>query len=224
MGQKVHPYGFRLGYIKTWKSRWYAEKDYAKQLHEDLKVRKLVKERLYHAGVSSIELERSGNQVKVSIFSSRPGIIIGRKGTEVDKLKAALEAMTGTQVYINIREIKKPELDSQLVAENIASQLERRVAYRRAMKKAVASTLRLGALGIKVHCSGRLGGAEIARAEWYREGRVPLHTLRANIDYGFAESKTTMGQIGVKVWIYHGESLPGNTQDKAGADSADWRR
>lgn len=224
MGQKVHPYGFRLGYIKTWKSRWYAEKDYAKQLHEDLRVRKLVKERLYHAGVSRIELERSGNQVKVSIFSSRPGIIIGRKGTEVDKLKVALEAMTGTQVYINIREIKKPELDSQLVAENIASQLERRVAYRRAMKKAVASTLRLGALGIKVHCSGRLGGAEIARAEWYREGRVPLHTLRADIDYGFSEAKTTMGQIGVKVWIYHGEVLPENLREKIGADSADWRR
>ncbi len=209
MGQKVHPFGFRLGYIKTWNSRWYAEKDYAKQLHEDLKIRKMVKKKLYHAGVSRIEIERSGTQLKVTIHTARPGIIIGRKGTEVDKLKADLEQMTKHQIYINIREIKKPELNAQLVAENIATQLERRVAYRRAMKKAVASTLRLGAKGIKVHCSGRLGGGEIARAEWYREGRVPLHTLRADIDYGFAESMTTMGRIGVKVWIYTGDVLPG---------------
>lgn len=212
MGQKVHPFGFRLGYIKTWHSRWYAEKDYSKYLHEDLKIRKIVKKKLYHAGVSRIEIERSGTQLKVTIHTARPGIIIGRKGTEVDKLKADLERITKSQIYINIREIKKPELDAQLVAENIATQLERRVAYRRAMKKAVASTLRLGAKGIKVHCAGRLGGAEIARAEWYRDGRVPLHTLRANIDYGLAESMTTMGQIGVKVWIYTGEVLPGAEQ------------
>ncbi len=223
MGQKVHPYGFRLGYIKTWKSRWYAEKDYSKQLHEDLAVRKTVKEKLYHAGISRVEIERSGNQVKVSIHSSRPGIIIGRKGAEVDKLKLELEAITGTQVYINIKEIKKPELDAQLVSENIASQLERRVAYRRAMKKAVASTLRLGAQGIKVHCAGRLGGTEIARAEWYREGRVPLHTLRADIDYGQAESMTTMGRIGVKVWIYHGEVLPGADQEQQRSSAGGWR-
>ncbi len=224
MGQKVHPFGFRLGYIKTWNSRWYAEKDYAKQLHEDLKIRKMVKSRLYHAGVSQIEIERSGNQLTIALHTARPGIIIGRKGTEVDKLKADLAKMTDSQIYINIREIKKPELIAQLVAENIASQLERRVAYRRAMKKAVASTMRLGGLGIKVHCSGRLGGAEIARAEWYREGRVPLHTLRADIDYGLAESMTTMGRIGVKVWIYRGEVLPGVAQEKGRNDSAGWRK
>ncbi len=224
MGQKVHPFGFRLGYIKTWNSRWYAEKDYSKQLHEDLKIRKVVKKKLYHAGVSRIEIERSGTQLKVTIHTARPGIIIGRKGTEIDKLKADLENMTQSQIYINIREIKKPELDSQLVAENIATQLERRVAYRRAMKKAVASTLRLGALGIKVHCSGRLGGAEIARAEWYRDGRVPLHTLRADIDYGFAESMTTMGRIGVKVWIYVGEILPGADSELAQNTTTGWMK
>lgn len=214
MGQKVHPFGFRLGYIKTWSSRWYAEKDYSKLLHEDLKVRKIVKKKLYHAGVSRIEIERSGNQIKITIQTARPGIIIGRKGAEVDKLKVELEAMTQKQVYINIKEIKKPELDAQLVAENIAMQLEKRVAYRRAMKKAVASALRLGAQGIKVNCAGRLAGAEIARTEWYREGRVPLHTLRADIDFGLAEAATTMGQIGVKVWIYRGEILPETQQDR----------
>ncbi len=224
MGQKVHPYGFRLGYIKTWKSRWYAEKDYSKQLHEDLKIRTIVKKKLYHAGVSLVEIERSGNQIKIFIHSSRPGIIIGRKGAEVDKLKVELEAMTGTQVYININEIKKPELNAQLVAENIATQLERRVAYRRAMKKAVASTLRLGAEGIKVHSSGRLGGTEIARAEWYREGRVPLHTLRANIDYGQAEAMTTMGKIGVKVWIYLGDILPGVSAESSENVTSGWRK
>ena len=222
MGQKVNPFGFRLGYIKTWNSRWYAEKDYAKQLHEDLKIRKLVKKKLYHAGVSLVELERSGTQVRVTIHTSRPGVIIGRKGIEVDKLKSELESMTKNQVYINIREIKKPELNAQLVAENIATQLERRVAYRRALKKAVASTMRLGGLGIKVHCSGRLGGAEIARKEWYREGRVPLHTLRANIDYGLAESMTTMGRIGVKVWIYLGEVLPGSASEHAQNEASGW--
>ncbi|MDC4223386.1 MAG: 30S ribosomal protein S3 [Candidatus Manganitrophus sp.] len=224
MGQKVHPIGFRLGYIKTWSSRWYAEKDYAKLLHEDLKIRKIVKKKLYHAGVARVEIERSGNQIRITIHTARPGIIIGRKGAEVDKLKVELEAMTKKQVYINIKEIKKPELDAQLVAENIAMQLEKRVAYRRAMKKAVASSLRLGALGIKVYCAGRLAGAEIARTEWYREGRVPLHTLRADIDFGLAEASTTMGQIGVKVWIYRGEILPETQKERELAAARGERR
>jgi small subunit ribosomal protein S3 len=208
VGHKVHPIGFRLGYIKTWNSRWFAEKEYAVLLHEDLKVRKIVKAKLYHAGIARIEIERSGNQLRINLHTSRPGIIIGRKGAEVDKLKAEIEAWTKRQVSINIKEIKKPEVDAQLVAENIALQLEKRIAFRRAMKKAVVSALRLGAKGIKVNCAGRLGGSEIARTEWYREGRVPLHTLRADIDYGLAEAKTTYGQIGVKVWIYRGETLP----------------
>jgi small subunit ribosomal protein S3 len=207
MGQKVHPIGLRLGIIKTWDSRWYAKKNYAALLHEDIKIRSIVKERLTHAGVSKIEIERAGQKAKVNIHTARPGIIIGKKGAEVDKLKKDLEAMTGKQMYINIQEIRRPELEAQLVAENIALQLERRIAFRRAMKKSVTSALRLGAQGIKITCAGRLAGAEIARTEWYREGRVPLHTLRADIQYGFAEAKTTMGQIGVKVLIYKGEVL-----------------
>jgi small subunit ribosomal protein S3 len=207
MGQKVHPIGFRLGIIKTWESRWYAKKNYAALLHEDIKIRGIVKERLTHAGVSKIEIERAGQKAKINIHTARPGIIIGKKGAEVDKLKKDLEAMTGKQMYINIQEIRRPELEAQLVAENIALQLERRIAFRRAMKKSVTSALRLGAQGIKITCAGRLAGAEIARTEWYREGRVPLHTLRADIQYGFAEAKTTMGQIGVKVWIYKGDVL-----------------
>jgi small subunit ribosomal protein S3 len=207
MGQKVHPIGLRLGIIKTWESRWYAKKNYAALLHEDIKIRSIVKERLTHAGVSRIEIERAGQKAKVNIHTARPGIIIGKKGAEVDKLKKDLEAMTGKQIYINIQEIRRPELEAQLVAENIALQLERRIAFRRAMKKSVTSALRLGAQGIKITCAGRLAGAEIARTEWYREGRVPLHTLRADIQYGFAEAKTTMGQIGVKVLIYKGEVL-----------------
>jgi small subunit ribosomal protein S3 len=207
MGQKVHPIGFRLGIIKTWDSRWFAKKNYAALLHEDIKIRNIVKERLTHAGVSKIEIERAGQKAKINIHTARPGIIIGKKGAEVDKLKKDLEAMTGKQMYINIQEIRRPELEAQLVAENIALQLERRIAFRRAMKKSVTSALRLGAQGIKITCAGRLAGAEIARTEWYREGRVPLHTLRADIQYGFAEAKTTMGQIGVKVWIYKGEVL-----------------
>ena len=207
MGQKVHPIGFRLGIIKTWESRWYAKKNYAALLHEDIKIRSIVKERLTHAGVSKIEIERAGQKAKINIHTARPGIIIGKKGAEVDKLKKDLEAMTGKQMYINIQEIRRPELEAQLVAENIALQLERRIAFRRAMKKSVTSALRLGAQGIKITCAGRLAGAEIARTEWYREGRVPLHTLRADIQYGFAEAKTTMGQIGVKVWIYKGDVL-----------------
>jgi len=207
MGQKVHPTGFRLGIIKTWDSRWFSQKNYAALLHEDIKIRKIVKERLMHAGVSKIEIERAGQKAKINIHTARPGIIIGKKGAEVDKLKKDLEAMTGKQMYINIQEIRRPELEAQLVAENIALQLERRIAFRRAMKKAVTSALRLGAQGIKITCAGRLAGAEIARTEWYREGRVPLHTLRADIQYGFFEAKTTMGQIGVKVWIYRGDVL-----------------
>ncbi len=207
MGQKVHPIGLRLGIIKTWESRWFSQKNYAALLHEDIRIRKIVKERLMHAGVAKVEIERAGQKAKINIHTARPGIIIGKKGAEVDKLKKDLEAMTGKQMYINIQEIRRPELDAQLVAENIALQLERRIAFRRAMKKAVTSALRLGAQGIKITCAGRLAGAEIARTEWYREGRVPLHTLRADINYGFFEAKTTMGQIGVKVWIYRGDVL-----------------
>lgn len=205
MGQKTHPVGYRLGYTRTWSSRWYAGKEFAKLLHEDIQIRKVVKARLQHAGVSKVDIERSGDQTRVIIHTARPGIIIGRKGAEVDKLKASLEKEYGKQVYITVKEIKKPELDAQLVSENIATQLEKRVAFRRAMKRSVAAALRLGAQGIRINCAGRLGGAEIARTEWYREGRVPLHTLRADIDFGFAEARTTMGQIGIKTWIYKGE-------------------
>src|SRR5207249_3219664 len=218
MGQKIHPIGLRLGYTKPWNSRWFADKDYAKTLHEDIRVRKMVKSKLYHAGVSKVEIERSGDQVTIIIHTARPGIIIGRKGAEVDKLKADLEKMINRHVYITIKEIKKPELDAQLVTENIAVQLEKRVAFRRAMKRSVASALRLGAQGIKIRCSGRLAGAEIARTEWYLQGRVPLHTLRADIDYGFAEAHTTMGQIGIKAWIYKGEILPAASRGRAGGE------
>jgi small subunit ribosomal protein S3 len=208
MGQKVHPYGFRLGYNKTWRSRWYAEKDYGKLLHEDLRLKRQLKKRFSHAGVSRVEIERAANKLKINIHTSRPGIIIGRKGTEVDKLKQEIQAKTQREVYINIIEVAKPELDAQLVAESIALQLEKRIAFRRAMRKAVDSTLRFGAKGIRVRCAGRLNGAEIARSEWYLLGQLPLHTLRADIDYGFAEAFTTYGQIGVKCWIYKGESIP----------------
>ena len=208
MGQKTHPIGYRLGYNRPWSSRWYARRDFAKLLHEDIRIRRMVKDKLYHAGVARIDIERSGDQTRVIIHTARPGIIIGRKGAEVDKLKGSLEKEYGRQVHITVKEIKKPELDSQLVSENIATQLEKRVAFRRAMKRSIAAALRLGAQGIRITVAGRLGGAEIARTEWYREGRVPLHTLRADIDYGFAEAHTTMGQIGVKTWIYKGELLP----------------
>lgn len=208
MGQKVHPFGFRLGYTKTWNSKWYAERGYPALLHEDIKIRRFVKEKLFHAGISKIEIERSAQMAKINIHTARPGIIIGRKGAEVEKLKKDMEALTGKQIHINILEVKKPEIDAQLVAENIALQLEKRIAFRRAMKKSVAASVRFGAQGIKIRCSGRLAGTEIARSEWYKEGRVPLHTLRADIDYGFSEAKTTYGQIGVKVWIYRGEILP----------------
>ena len=216
MGQKTHPFGFRLGYTRTWNSRWYAKKDFVKLLHEDVEIRNTVKSRLFHAGISRVEIERSGNQVKVIIYTARPGIIIGRKGAEVDKLKAMLEQRYGREVYVTVKEIKKPELDAQLVSENIALQLEKRVSFRRAMKRSVASALRLGAQGVRVSCAGRLGGNEIARTEWYREGRVPLHTLRADVAYGFAEAHTTMGIIGVKAWIYKGNAeLPNAAKDEA---------
>ncbi len=208
MGQKVHPVGFRLGYIKTWQSRWFATRSYADQLHDDIKIRRYLKERLYHAGISRILFERKANQLRIIVHAARPGIIIGRKGSEVDKLRQELATMTDKEIQLDITEVRKAETDAQLVAESIAAQLERRVAFRRAMKKAVQSSMRLGAQGVKVMVSGRLGGAEIARTEWYREGRVPLHTLRANIDYGLAEARTTYGRIGVKAWIFHGEVMP----------------
>ncbi len=217
MGQKVHPVGFRLGYSATWNSLWFSKKDYAGLLHEDLKIRHMVKERFYQAGVSRIGIERSQNQIKVAIETGRPGMVIGRKGAEVDKLKTDLEAMAKKQIYLNILEVKKPELNAQLVSETIALQLEKRVAYRRVMKKAVATAMRMGALGIKVRCAGRLAGSEIARKEWYREGRVPLHTLRAKINFGLAEAATTMGRIGVKVWIYQGDFMPETLRETGGA-------
>jgi small subunit ribosomal protein S3 len=205
VGQKVHPYGFRLGYNRTWQSRWYAEKNYAVLLHEDVTLRTELKRRLAHAGVARIDIERAANKLKINIHTSRPGIIIGRKGAEVDKLRDDLQKKTRREIFINIMEIHKPELEAQLVAESVALQMERRVAFRRAMKKAIESALRFGAKGVKVRVSGRLGGAEIARSEWYLDGQLPLHTLRADIDYGFAEARTTYGQIGVKCWIYKGE-------------------
>lgn len=211
MGQKVHPIGFRLGISKGWNSRWYGEKNYAAFVHEDLKIRKFVKQRLYHAGISSIEIERTANTIKVIIRTARPGIVIGKRGSEIDVMKKQLNELTGKTVALEILEIRKPDTDAQLVAENVALQLERRVSFRRAMKKAVTSTLRMGGKGIKIMCAGRLGGAEIARSEWYREGRVPLHTLRADIDYGQAEAKTTYGIIGVKVLIYKGDVAPRKT-------------
>ena len=205
MGQKVHPVGFRLGINKTWVSRWFAEKDYSKLLQEDIYIRKFLKKKLYHAGVAKIEIERVGAKIIISIHTARPGIIIGRKGAEIDNLKNEIQNMTHQEVFINIIEVRKPEIDAQLVAENIASQLERRVSFRRAMKRSVTSSLKFGGQGIRISCSGRLGGAEMARTEWYREGKVPLHTIRANIDFGFGEAKTTYGIIGIKVWIYKGE-------------------
>lgn len=207
MGQKVHPVGFRLGYTKTWESKWYSKKEYRKNLIEDLHIRAFVKQKLKNAGVSRVEIERASDKVKVNIHTARPGIIIGKKGTEVDKLKDEIQALTQKQIYINIHEIRKAEIDAQLIAENVAMQLERRVAFRRAMKKRVTAALRFGAEGIRIACSGRLGGAEMARREWYREGRVPLHTLRADIDYGMTIAKTTYGVIGVKVWVFKGEVL-----------------
>lgn len=209
MGQKVHPYGLRLGVIRDWQGRWYANKrEYADLLHEDLRIREHVKDRFFTAGISRVEIERAANRVKLIIHAARPGMVIGRGGQEVDRLRKDLEQETGRQIQVNILEIKTPELDAQLVAENIAFQLERRIAFRRAMRQAMQRTMRMGAQGIKVMMSGRLGGAEIARTEWAPEGSIPLQTLRADVDYGFSEAKTTYGRIGVKVWIYKGEILP----------------
>jgi len=212
VGQKVNPIGLRTGIIRDWKARWYAGKDYADLLHEDLAIRKYIKEKLYQAGISTVEIERAANRVRITVHTAKPGIVIGRGGSGVEALRKELEDLTGKQVHINIEEVKVPELDAQLVAENIAAQLEKRIAFRRAMKQAIARTMRMGAKGIKVACSGRLGGAEMARREVYHEGTVPLQTLRADIDYGTAEANTTYGKIGVKVWIYKGEVLPEATK------------
>ncbi len=215
MGQKTHPIGFRLGVTKQPMSRWYSQLKYADFLHEDIFVREYVKKQLYHAGISKVGLERAGENLKIQVHTARPGLVIGKKGTGIDSLREDLRKKLGRDVTINIHEVRKPELDAQLVAENIALQLERRVAFRRAMKKAVASACKFGAKGIKVMCAGRLGGAEIARTEWYREGRVPLHTLRSDVDYGVAEAMTTYGKIGVKTWVYRGEILDISNAEKA---------
>ncbi len=218
MGQKTHPIGFRLGVIKTWSSKWYEEKNYQRWLHEDIKLKRYVKAKLQHAGVSYIDVERAATKCKINIYTARPGIVIGKRGAGVEQLKADIQKLTSNEVFLNIVEVRKAETNAQLVAENIATQLERRIAFRRAMKKAVQTAMKFGAKGIRVNCGGRLGGAEMGRREWYREGRVPLHTLRADIDYGFTEARTTHGVIGVKCWIFHGEVLPQrNTQRAAQA-------
>lgn len=222
MGQKTHPRGFRLGVIESWDSKWYASHPYSKLLHEDLRLREFIKRRLYHAGISRIEIERMANKAKVNIHTARPGIVIGKKGAEIEKLKVDIQKlMKGKEAYINIHEVRRPDLDAQLIAENVALQLERRVAFRRAMKEAVTRAMRMGAQGVKIHVSGRLAGAEIARREWYREGRVPLQTLRANVTFGFAQAKTTYGVIGIKVWIFRGEIITRQEEeDKRSAGAA----
>ena len=207
MGHKINPIGFRVGINRTWDSRWFAGKDYADQLHEDLRIREFLHKRLAQAGISRIVIERPAKRARVTIHTARPGVVIGKKGADIEKLRGELAKMTGGEVSLNIVEIRKPEIDARLVAENIANQLERRVAFRRAMKRAVQNAMRLGAQGIRINCAGRLGGAEIARTEWYREGRVPLHTLRGDIDYGTAAAKTTYGTCGVKVWVFKGEIM-----------------
>jgi small subunit ribosomal protein S3 len=216
VGQKVHPIGFRLGVIRTWDSKWFEEKNYAAWLHEDIKIREHVKKALNHAGVSKIEIERAANKVKVNVHTARPGIVIGKRGAGIESVKKDLQQVTKNEVFLNIVEVRKAETDAQLVAENIATQLERRIAFRRAMKKSIQTAMKFGAKGIRVACSGRLGGAEMARYEWYREGRVPLHTLRADIDYGYAIARTTYGTIGCKVWVCKGEVLP--TKGNAGKE------
>ena len=209
MGQKVNPTGFRIGVIEDWRSRWYADKDYAANLANDLEIRKFIEKQLARAAVSKVEIERAGDKIKIIITTARPGVVIGKKGAEIDALRKKLEKIANGPVNIEVVEVKRPELDAELIAQSVAEQLEGRVAFRRAMRKAVQSARKSGAKGIRIQCSGRLGGAEMSRREWYREGRVPLHTLRAKIDYGFCTAATTMGSIGVKVWIYHGEKLPG---------------
>src|SRR5712691_5998169 len=217
MGQKVHPKGFRLGILESWESRWFAEKEYAALLHDDSRTREFIKKRLHHAGIAKVEIERAANKEKINIYTARPGIVIGKKGAEIEKLKGELAKLTNREVYLNIHEVRRPDLDAQLVSENVALQLERRVAFRRAMKEAVARAMRMGAQGIRIQSGGRLGGSEIARREWYREGRVPLHTLRADISYGTAEAKTTYGIIGVKVWIFRGEVLTREEEEQKAA-------
>jgi small subunit ribosomal protein S3 len=212
MGQKVNPTGLRIGIIENWRSQWYEDKNYAKWLHEDLAIRKHVKAKLYQTGISRVEIERAASKVKVSVHTAKPGVIIGKQGQGVEQLRDELQKLTASNVLLNIVEVRKAELDAQLVAENVAQQMQRRVSFRRAMKKAVSTTMRFGAKGIRINCAGRLGGAEMSRREWYLEGRVPLHTLRAEIDYGFAEAKTTFGVIGVKVWIFKGEVLDKQTK------------
>jgi small subunit ribosomal protein S3 len=220
MGQKVNPIGMRLGINRTWESRWYANREYADLLHEDLRVREYLFKNLQQAGLSRVVIERPAKRARVTIYTARPGVVIGKKGQDIEKLRGHLSMMTGTDVHLNVIEIRKPEIDAKLVAENICQQLERRVAFRRVMKRAVQSAMRLGALGIRINCGGRLGGAEIARMEWYREGRVPLHTLRADIDYGEATAMTTYGTCGVKVWVFKGEIMAHDpmAQDKRAAD------
>ncbi len=210
MGQKVNPFGLRLGIIKNWHSRWYSEKDFAKYVKEDLRIREYITEKLSRAGIAHVEIERAGDRIQIDIHTARPGIVIGKKGAEVDLLRKDLEKITQKQVQVNIQEVKRPEIDANLIAQNIAEQLAGRISFRRAMKRAVSAAMRAGAKGVRVSCAGRLGGAEMARREWYREGQVPLHTLRADIDYGFAEAHTTFGRIGVKTWIYKGEVMPGS--------------
>jgi len=207
MGQKTHPKGFRIGVTEQWDSKWFARREYPQLLHEDLRIRKFLKERLYHAGISKVEIERAANKAKINIYTARPGIVIGKKGAEIEKLKGEIGRLTKRESFINIHEVRRPDVDGQLVAENVALQLERRVAFRRAMKEAVGRAMRMGAQGVRIQCAGRLGGAEIARTEWYREGRVPLHTLRADISFGLAQGKTTYGVIGIKAWIFRGEVL-----------------
>lgn len=226
MGQKIHPIGFRLGIIKTWDSKWFAQKGYSSLVIEDYRIREYIRKKLFHAGISKIQIERKAvhQRLTVIINCARPGIIIGRKGVEIEKLKVELQGLTAKQVYLNIVEVKNPEVDAQLVSENVAMQLERRVAFRRAMKQSISDALRSGALGMKISCAGRLRGAEIARTEVYREGRVPLHTLRADIDYGFTEAHTTYGKIGVKVWVFKGEIMPSKKikpeEEKTDVDAA----
>jgi small subunit ribosomal protein S3 len=217
VGQKVHPKGFRLGITENWDSRWFAKREYAELLHEDIKIRNFLKKRLYHAGVSKIDIERAANKAKINIHTARPGIVIGKKGAEIEKLKQELAKLTRKETFINIHEVRRPDVDAQLVSENVALQLERRVAFRRAMKEALARAMRMGAQGVRIQSAGRLGGSEIARTEWYREGRVPLHTLRADVNYGFAEAHTTHGLIGVRVWIFRGEVLSRQEEEQRAA-------